>query len=422
MKKLWKYGNNKALKGILIMMCAVLLFAMKGSVCFADATGKVTAPSAKIRKSADINSEVIGSSSSGKTITITAEVTDASGTLWYEVYVDSNTKGYIRSDLVSKDASSGEVPSRTAQSTAAAITAADTTQTPEAAASGAELPAETEMEAQYATVKVPAAKIRGGASTTKGVVDTIPQNTQVVVSGKTDGSDGKAWYYITFTGTNGQEKTGYVRNDLVELGELVPAGEPEDTPQDEQQPQDEPEEEQENKDYEVVYENGEDGEEWYLHDNLSGTKNKLADLLEAAQAQEFNDSVDASTITRQRIVIIILIALISIMAFAMTFMVFKLRDAYYEAYEEEEDEEPYKNRREEVTTRKPSSREREQQPPVRKRTAEPEKRIPIKEVTYEEEPGGQIKPAQKKKAKNFMIDDEDFEFEFLNMKNKNNDR
>lgn len=422
MKKVWKYSNNTALRGILIIMCAVLFFFAQKSICFADATGKVTAPSAKIRKSADINSEVIGSSSNGKTVTITAEVTDASGTLWYEVYVDSNTKGYIRSDLVSKDASSGDVPSRTVQS--AGDGSANAAPAPEPTSAGAETPAQTEMDAQYAAVKVPAAKIRGGASTTSGVVGTIPQNTQVIVSGKTDGADGKVWYYVTFTATDNQEKTGYVRYDLVELGEMVPAAEPADTPEDEFEPQDEPEEEEENKDYEVVYEVGDDGGEWYLYNNLTGNKNKLAEIMEAAEAQELNDSVDAQTITKQRIVIIILIVVIIIMAFAMTLMFFKIRDAYYEAYEDEDepiDEKPRSNKREETGVKKSATREQPQQP-IRRKTAEYERRMPAKEVTYEEEPGGQIKPAQKKKAKNFMIDDEDFEFEFLNMKNKDIDK
>lgn len=428
MKKLWKYYNNKSLRGILIITCAILLFIMQGSVCFADATGKVTAPSAKIRKSADINSEVIASSSQGKTVNITAQVTDSSGAIWYEVYVDSNTKGYIRSDLVSTDASSGDIPTKTDQSASETTT---TTATPESTASGAETPAETEMDAQYASVKVPAAKIRSGASTTKGVVDTIPQNTQLIVSGKTDGSDGKVWYYVTFTGTNGQEKTGYVRNDLIDLGDMVQTDEQQDTPQDEQQVSDEPEDTQEYKDYEVVYENDEDGGDWYLYDNLSGNKNKLSEILEAAQAQEYNDSVDASTITRQRIAIIVLIALISIMAFVMTFMVFKLRDAYYEAYEADDkgDDEPYNKKREDASVKKNPPKEQKQAPvrrkssePERKKSSESERKMPVKEVTYEEEPESQIKPAAKKKAKNFMIDDEDFEFEFLNMKNKDSDK
>ena len=416
MKKIRKNGNKKALKGILTVTCTVMLLLLPKSVCFADATGKVTAPTAKIRESADINSEVIASSSQGKTVNITAEVTDASGTIWYEVFVDSNTKGYIRSDLVEKDALSGSVPSRTAQSMAATDTTAQT-QT-QSAAPGAEAPAETEMEAHYATVKVPAAKIRSIASTTGGIVDTVAQNTQLIASGQTSGGDGHTWYYVTFTGTGGQEKTGFVRNDLVDLGEPVPADETEN-PEENMEITDESDEEFVNKDYEVVYEQTEDGGVWYLYNNLENKKQKLEDLLEIVSSQELNDSIDASTVTKQRIAIVIMIVVIFFMAVVMTIMFFKIRDAYYEAYEEEEEEEvnekPRNNKRiSEDKTQKAVSRP--SSPSVKKKTAESDKKMPVKEVTYEEGPESQLKPAPKKKAKNFMMEDEEFEFEFLNRK------
>ncbi|MCH5248547.1 MAG: SH3 domain-containing protein [Lachnospiraceae bacterium] len=421
MKKILKYSNYKVIRGLFIFMCAVAFFILNKTICFADATGKITAPSAKIRESADINSEVIASSSQGKTVNITAEITDASGTLWYEIYVDANTKGYIRSDLVQKDASSGTVPSSTVQSTTASTTTAAQETAPEPTASGAEIPAETEMPAQYASIRVPAAKIRGGASTTKGIVDTIPQNTQVVVSGQTNGSDGKAWYYITFTGTGGQEKTGYVRSDLVNLGDLVAVDESGENPVENPEIDNEQEPEVVNRDYEVVYEQTEDGGVWYLYNNLENKKQKLEDLMAAADSQEFNESVDSSTIKKQRIVIVIMIVVIILMAFTLTILFFKLRDIYYEAYEgeEEPEQEEYEktrsNKRENDTPVKRTIPE-DRTGSLRKKRIENEKSMPVKEVTYEEEPETQLKPAPKKKAKNFMIDDEEFEFEFLNMK------
>ncbi|MDE7018232.1 MAG: hypothetical protein K2P65_11805 [Lachnospiraceae bacterium] len=47
--------------------------------------------------------------------------------------------------------------------------------------------------------------------------------------------------------------------------------------------------------------------------------------------------------------------------------------------------------------------------------------MPSREISYEDDGTAPVKASPKKKAKNFMIDDEDFEFEFLNMKNKDND-
>ena len=69
-------------------------------VSHAESAAKVTASSAKIRKTADSSSEVIGSAAKDKAISIKSQTKGADGYTWYEVYVDANTLGYIRSDLV----------------------------------------------------------------------------------------------------------------------------------------------------------------------------------------------------------------------------------------------------------------------------------------------------------------------------------
>lgn len=445
MKKLWKY-SSKAARGVLVTACAVLFFMAQKSVCFAETTGTVTADSAKVRQEASVTSNVVGSSAKGTTVTITNEVTDSSGTIWYEVYVDANTTGYIRSDLVSKD---GATESST-ESTQTDNTAAQTT-----TAAGAESQPDTGMDAQYATVSVEVAKVRSGASTDKSIVDSIPQNTSVIVSGQTDDpSNGKTWYYITFTGTNGTEKTGYIRSDLVQLGDMVPVEEP--TPTEEMPVEEAPVEETvENKDYEVVYTTNENGEyEWYLYNNLEGNRQKLEEVLAAAHAQSINDSLDAAMVSKQRIIIIIMIAVIIVLAVVLTIMIFKLRDAYYEEYDEDEDEEEDDEEDEEpvrraaprkvveqkeeprVTQRSATQRTaqkvvREEEPvrrsnvqadrpSVKKSISQTERATLNKEVTYEEEPNVEVpvKTAPKRKAKNFLIDDDDFEFEFLNMNDK----
>lgn len=426
MKKSW---NGKAVRGILAALCTICLCMGYKDICFADTTGKVTAASAKIRKSADINSEVIGSSEAGKTITVTGQTSDASGAVWYEVYVDANTRGYIRSDLVSVDGVVGTtVTATTPAANNSGTTNSDAPPEPQsAAAEGAEVPAETEIDAQYASVKVTAAKVRSGASTTKGIVDTLAADTQVIVSGQTNGSDGKLWYYITFTGTDGIQKTGYVRNDLINLGEMVPVEEPAEEPAQEPETEAPAQAPAENNDYYLMYELNPSGEyEWYLYDNTGEekTKQKLGEVLEAAHAQSLNAETDAKTVSMQRIVIVILIAIITILAVVMTIMIFKLRDAYYEAYEDddEDDEEEVaeKSRKREEPVRKKTPVKEEKQSPVRRRMTEQEKAMPVKEVTYEEEPEAPVKATPKRKAKNFLIDDDEFEFEFLNMKDKNN--
>ena len=50
----------------------------------------------------------------------------------------------------------------------------------------------------------------------------------------------------------------------------------------------------------------------------------------------------------------------------------------------------------------------------------PERRRREREVTYREEPDTEeaVRPARARKAKNFLLDDDEFEFEFLNMDDK----
>lgn len=436
MRKAWK---SKAVKGILTAACAMLFFLGHKEICFADTTGKVTADSAKIRQSANVNSEVIGSTSAGKTVNITGEVTDASGSIWYEVYVDADTKGYIRSDLVSVDGSVPSIqPSSDTGNTEASNT--DNTTTPSTSAEGAEIPAETEMDAQYATVKVATAKVRSGASTTKGIIDLLSENTQVIVSGQTNGNDGNIWYYITYTGADGVEKTGYIRNDLINLGEMVPMEEPAQEAPEDMGTEAPTEPSAVNNDYQLIYELNPDGEfEYYLYDNTGEqkTRQKLAEVLAAAHAQSLNNDTNAKTVSKQKIAIVILIAIILLLAGLMTFMFFKLRDAYYEAYEDDEEEEPSQHRKkeraaeqkEETIKKKGLSLDEKPMPsrgkptpqeakktPARKRTSEYEREMPEKEVTYEEEPAARISTPPKRKAKNFLLEDDEFEFEFLNMK------
>ena len=325
-------------------------------------------------------------------------------------------------------------------------------------ASGAEVSPETPMDAQYATVKVAAAIIRSTASKSSSQVDRLPENSTVIISGQTAGSD-KLWYYITFTGTDGTEKTGYIRSDLINLGEMVPEPEPEEQQPEEVEPVETQPEPVQKPDYEVVYKLDESGEyNWYLYDSTSGETygQRLDALLNAAHAQSHNAELDAKTIVKQRIVIFVLIGVIVLLAVVITIMIFKLRDAYYEDYEDdeddedEEDEEPAGRRREagkrterdremrdreerqrdgrgreerrrtddrEPERRKSSSRD-DRQPTARKRSTE-SGRMPAREVSYEEDETP-VKTQPKRTAKNFMVDD-DFEFEFLNMKDSGKD-
>lgn len=430
--------RKQFLLGCATAVCMIAATWFWPIVSLADFTGTVTTDSAKIRESADITSNAIGSAAKGKEITIKDKVTDASGTVWYHVYVDADTLGYIRSDLVSAD--DGEIPSGTLQASNTTETqdnTADAGTTDTGAAGGAETQAETAMDPQYATVSVKAAKIRTAPSTNDGVVETLAEGKEMVVSGKSNGSDGKEWYFVTFTGSDNSEKTGFVRYDLVSLGELLPVEE--ETPE---EPVEVPEQTEDiNNDFELKYEQDGEGYAWFLYDNRDSqeaSKQRLEPLLEAAeQAMANSTPADTEMVVKQRIVIVVLVVLAVALAIAVIIMAFKLRDVYYEDYEDEDEEEEEDEEPEEEEVRPSRRKERskitEEEPEEAEKTARrkavreentvkqrPEKKSAMREVTYEEEPDVKVpvKTAPKRKAKNFLIDDDDFEFEFLNMDDK----
>ena len=414
-------------------------------VSLADATGTVKVGSAKIRERTDTSSEVVGSTSQGKTVMIKSQVTDAAGVTWYEVYIDSSKTGYIRADLVDTN-NDGEIPQGTLDNTAAQT---DSGQSDAAAADsgagatassggqGATVPAENAMDAQYATVSVNS-KVRSAPSTNDTVVQSIAEGTQVIVSGQSNGSsDGKMWYYVTFTGTDGGEKTGFIRSDLLSLGDMVPV--PEEVPVTEPEALPTEPEVTVNNDYELVYREAEG--EWYLIDNATGgeyvDEYKLSQLLDSAQNQNEEASEDAKALVKQRIVIVVLIVLAVVLIIVVIIMAVKLRDAYYEDYEDDEEEEeeeeeeetPSRRRRrtEEEEEEAPSRRRRrteeeEETPSRRRRRAEEEEEAPSKRrrrMEEEEAAKPAASTAAKRKAKNFLLDDDEFEFEFLNMDDKN---
>ena len=447
--------------GLIAAVWVVSALWCNSFVSLADSTGTVTADSAKIRKETSTNSDVVSSVSSGTTVTITDEVQDSSGTLWYQVSVNGQT-GYIRSDLVSKtdDAASSQ---------------GDGGQMP----AGATVAPDAVLDAQYATVSADKIKVRSAPSTSVSIVDNLNRNDQVIVSGEAQGNDGSTWYYVTFTGTVGSERSGYIRSDLLSLGEMVPVAEEEVPEPQETEP--EPEDVI-NYDYELTYEQTSDGSyAWYLYDYTDDEhpnqylKYPLEELMKVTKARSESDAADAKTLVRQRVAIVILVVLLALLAGVVVIMALKLRDIYYEDYEDEEEEEeeetprqrrrrtredeedgtqrgrrtqedeedgtqrrrrtrvdeetPTRRRRraeetEETSTRRRQRKEdseRKTERAVRRRAARDEEETNEREVEYHEDEAESIpvKTARKRKTKNFLLDDDEFEFEFLNMEDKN---
>lgn len=470
-------------KGIITAACMAVMVWCMPVVSQAEATGKVVPNSVNIRKTPDVNSEVVGSSTIGKEVTIKGKVT-ASGTTWYQVYIDANTLGYIRSDMLepeaeaeipvvtvatessSSDAPEAEKPESDSASQGTDSSPQETTSGDSGAAQndsapgGAQVAADESVDLQYAKLKVNS-RVRPDPSTKGTPVGSLTEGTQVVVSGKSVGSDGKDWYYVTYTSSNGSEKTGFIRSDLLEMGEMLQV---EEEPPQEEVPVEEPEPEPVvNNDYVLRLEQTENGPVWYLDDNTRPEPEtlELLPLLESAYSQSQDEEEAAAAVVKQRIVIVVLVILLVALIVTVVILAFKLRDAYYEDYEdedeedddeEEEEERPARRRvrSEEPEEERPARRRETQESGERRRSAERNgrsdreersargdrnersgrsdrnergernERRASRERPYEGD-SAQSRPAKtgaKRKSKNFLLDDDEFEFEFLNMDDK----
>ncbi len=202
-----KTGMQKMMKAA-FGVCAIVLcvhFTTLGSYAYTKTTGTVVPATAKIRAEANTSSEAVGSTAAGKTVSIVDEVTGNDGSTWYQIEVDGSTKGYIRSDLVTKAASSGSPTDNSANT--GTDNSANTSESPEASLK--------QVDSQAATVSTPSANVRKSASTTAEVISSIPKGTAVTITGETTGDDGKRWFQISY---NDGASTGFVRADLVTAG------------------------------------------------------------------------------------------------------------------------------------------------------------------------------------------------------------
>ncbi|MDE7132471.1 MAG: SH3 domain-containing protein [Lachnospiraceae bacterium] len=435
---------GRILRGMVAAAGIVSVLWCHPLISLADSTGTVKADSVKIREKADATSEVIGSASRGAKVSIREEAQDAAGALWYQVSIDANKTGYIRADLIDKEDSDSSSQSAASTDGSDAGAASGDGQAP----SGATAQPHEPMDAQYATVHVEAIKVRSAPSTNDTVVDRLTENAQVVISGKSEGSDGKDWYYVTFTGTGNVEKTGFIRADLLTLGDMVPVQEAEEQPQEPEQPQET--QRPVNNDYELIYESEPDGSyAWYLYDHTQGgsDKKRVDQILAAANMQPEDTEEEAKTLVKQRIAIVALVVLAVLLIIAVIIMALKLRDVYYEDYEDDEedeeepetegasrrrqraqeDEPPQERRRDSQTdarTARSGRRSQEAEEPSGRRRrrmeneeeAEAEQRQARRRQAREErEEEEASRNAPKRKTKNFLLDDDEFEFEFLSM-------
>lgn len=436
------------IKGMLGVAVFVLFFTCQVLIGEA-AEGKVTAETAKIRAQASTDSEVVGSTVKGKTIDILGAVKDASGMVWYKVSVTNGGYGYIRSDLVQT-------------SDTIEVTSSSSSSSSESSATS-EKPAETvptSIGETAAFTSQDSVRIRSGASTSHDAVTSLTKGTAITLIGEATDSAGNKWYQMTCN-KNGKTVEGYVRADLITVGEAPSAetgtteagegngeesaategteaentegadGENAAGTEDSQESEVNEPAEPEHNDYEVVY----NDETYWLYDNTNGTMMSVTNLLDVVNQVNENNTSLQSQVKNEKIIIIILAVIIVILVIVMTVLIFKLKDAYYyedyEDEEEEEEEEPEpvipkkkkKNVKAEEFYEEPvpvkKKKVKESFPEGTDRSAEKtvKKKRPEAELQAAEEKKPVKKPAPRK-TQNFLVDDDEFEFEFLNMDDK----
>ncbi len=411
---------------------AVSMFTI---VSHAQSQGKVTADSVSIREQAGTDSEVIGSADKDAEVTINGQTTGSDGNIWYQVFVDAETLGYIRSDLVS--ITDGSTPSTLTSASSSTSTSASSSSSTAAEETPAEV---TEVNPVSATVTGgQAVRVRSNASTTSTIVTTAESGLALTVTGTATGSDGKEWYQVSFT-VNGSEITGFIRSDYVNLSEefTVAVEEILEENTDESGAEQESTTDEQLK-YEVALENG----EWYLIDNEESGQYKIDEIFENVQTNATLYADAAGNVKTLKAVVIVLVIIIIILIAAITVTLFKAREAADAAYFAEAERENARRRSADRPKgsaqgkQKPASggrqgeRIRPEQPNASRTQAKAaqgqkqQEQRPVKSSVNRNnnaQKGSQAAPAdvkkqqtsQNRRTRNFMTDDDEFEFEFLN--------
>jgi len=331
------------------MVLLLSLFAEGFSIIsHAESAAKVTAASANIRKEPNPSSTTIGSTEKDKVISIKSQVQGTDGYTWYEVYVDANTLGYIRSDLV-QITDGTTPPSGTAP--------AASTPAPSTAAPASSTPVPDEPLVEVTAVNPAAASVTGGesvrirqnASTTSRIVKTVKSGMELTITGTATGKDDKTWYQVTFL-ADGAEATGFIRSDFttVKPEELTVYTE---EPPAEEPPAEEPPAEEEpapaaTEGYGTVLQNG----QWMLidyegiHTEKPGEGFEIEKLFDGVtkNADMFKES--EKTVKTQKIIIILLVILLVGAAAAITLLIFKVKDMSDAQYFNEVENETLKSR------------------------------------------------------------------------------
>ncbi len=271
-KKVWRGSIS-----LFALAFALWLFAEGfANVSQAASAAKVTARAANIRAEASASSTAVGSVKLDDEIEILGQTVGGDGKVWYQVYVNSTSTGYIRSDLV-QITDGSTPPSLDGGNNTTATPTPSTGNT----ASNVEAEQVTPVGGKVSGSNTVRVRTSPSTANNNNVLTSVNSGTEVTVVARATGADNMVWYQIKFTMDN-QEAIGYIRSDYVTLsGELTPLSEvqvtpPEDSPEPTEPP--EQEEPEQKKRYETKFMK----DKWYILDYEAGQQYEIDALFSAA--------------------------------------------------------------------------------------------------------------------------------------------
>ena len=314
---------------IMTVMMMVLVFGMTTIISHAE-EGKVTASSVKIRASADTNSEMIGGALQGDVLTITGEVPDADGVhTWYQVTFEGTRTGYVRSDLMQKVSGGGtSTPSAPTVNPSSVVGDVTALQPVSAKVTGEQVRVRSNASTSGSIVSTVQ---RDAMLTIVGMATDSEQKTWYQVNFSDASGQLSGFVRYDFVSVEGE----------IIPADQVPV-EPDPVVTDPVDPvvTDPVEPEPVHKDYETQQFDG----VWNLVDYVQNQRYPIEDLFNAGkQNKQLYDEAEAK-LKSTRIIMIILVVLVVVLALATTLLFFKVRDMMDAAYFEEVEKETIRNR------------------------------------------------------------------------------
>lgn len=296
---------KKKLQILTLILTAGLLFASATIPAEAFITKAGTIKTAvTLRQNADASSAQVMELSSGQNVKVNNEITSADGTKWYQVLVNDTSIGYVLASAVELGETGTEQPATTTPSGTQTITVTERVGT--VSASGA-------------------VRVRAEASTSSNQVATMNPNDTFLVLEDVKAADGYTWHKIEFD-NNGTTVNGYVRSDLVTVKEVTHEEQvPVDTPTTE--PTTPSETPTVQSPYTIKSEvNAEGTEVWYLVTNATGDSKEITSLLTPQKQASGNTGV-------YKVIVVVLLILVVLAIGAATFFYMRWQDAEAFIYE-----------------------------------------------------------------------------------------